>query len=281
MGGEVERTPKRYTELTLVPQTFASPDLLVIGMLALLEGLLSADNALVLALLVRHLPAKQQQSALSLGLIMAFALRAVGILLAAILIKLWWLCAIGAAYLIFLAVKHFLSRRHDEDDETGIATGKKSMSYGKTIMLVGLTDVVFAVDSILVAVALVDTAHHPDKLWVVYVGGLIGVIALRLTAAAFIRLLRRYPDLDHTAYGLVAWAGVKLGFSAGHLWQPGFPEMPKWLFWFVFLGIVLVGSWIAMRHGPKDEPRDTPITDEELGERLTDDSLERLEKLAD
>lgn len=250
-------------------------------MLALLEGLLSADNALVLALLVRHLPHKQQQSALSIGLMMAFGLRAVGILLAAILIKLWWLCAIGAAYLVFLALKHFLSRRHDEDDEEGIASGKKNLSYGRTILLVGLTDVVFAVDSILVAVALVDTAHHPDKLWVVYVGGLIGVIALRLTAAAFIRLLRRYPDLDHTAYGLVAWAGVKLGFSAGHLWKPGFPEMPKWLFWVVFMGIVVIGSWLAMRHGPKEEPTDSPQNDDELGERLTDDSLERVEKLTD
>ncbi|MGC4042546.1 MAG: hypothetical protein QM758_01935 [Armatimonas sp.] len=247
----------------MVPQTFASSDLLVVGMLALLEGLLSADNALVLALLVRHLPHKQQQSALSLGLMMAFGLRAVGILLAAILIKLWWLCGLGATYLIFLAVKHFLSRREGEGDEDSVTSGKKPLSYGRTILLVGLTDVVFAVDSILVAVALVDTAHHPEKLWVVYVGGLIGVIALRLTAAAFIRLLRRYPDLDHTAYGLVAWAGVKLGFSAGHLWKSGFPEMPKWLFWVVFIGIVVVGSWIAMRHGPKEEPlEDTVQTDD-------------------
>jgi YkoY family integral membrane protein len=263
----------------LHPQTFTSPDILVVGMLALLEGLLSADNALVLALLVRHLGAKEQQKALSLGLIMAFVLRAIGILLAAYLIQLWWLCALGAAYLVFLALKHFLSRRHDEDDESAIASGKKNLNFSRTVALVGITDVVFAVDSILVAVALVDTARHPDKLWVVYLGGFIGVIALRLTAAAFIRLLRRYPDLDHTAYALVAWAGVKLAFSAGHLWRPGFPELPKWLFWAVFLGIIGFGSWFAARHGPKEEPLDAPTSDAELGERLTDDALERLGKL--
>jgi YkoY family integral membrane protein len=268
--------------LILSPQTFSLTDLPVVGMLALLEGLLSADNALVLALLVRHLSPERQQKALSLGLMMAFVLRGIGILLAGFLIQLWWLCGLGAAYLVFLAAKHFLSRRHDEDDENAIAAGKKSLSYGRTVALVGFTDVVFAVDSILVAVALVDTARHPEKLWVVYVGGGLGVLALRLTAAAFIRLLRRYPDLDHTAYGLVAWAGVKLAFSAGHLWRPGaFPEMPKWLFWTVFLGIVVVGSWVAMRHGPKQEPTDSPTTDDELGERLTDDSLERMEKMID
>jgi YkoY family integral membrane protein len=266
----------------LEPQTFAYADLPVIGMLALLEGLLSADNALVLALLVRHLSAREQQKALSLGLMMAFVLRAIGILLAAVLIKLWWLCALGAFYLIFLAVKHFVSRVHDEDDEDAIAGGKKTLSFPRTVALVGFTDVIFAVDSILVAVALVDTARHPEKLWVVYVGGFLGVVALRLTASAFIRLLRRFPDLDHTAYGLVAWAGVKLAFSAGHLWRPGeFPELPKWVFWCVFVGIVVVGSWLAMRHGPKVEPRDSPTTEDELGERLTDDSLERLEKMVD
>lgn len=223
-------------------------------MLAVLEGLLSADNALVLALQVRHLSAEKQQKALSLGLIMAFGLRAIGILLAAVLIKLWWLCGLGALYLLFLAGKHFWSRhRDDEDDEKAIAAGKKSLSFGRTVALVGFTDVVFAVDSILVAVALVDTAKHPDKLWEVYLGGFLGVIALRLTAAAFLKLLKRYPDLDHTAYGLVAWAGVKLGFTAGHLANPALPDMPKWVFWPVFAAIVIGGAWLAVRHGPKTE----------------------------
>ena len=164
----------------MTPQTFAASDLLVVGMLAVLEGLLSADNALVLALQVRHLSPAKQQKALSLGLIMAFVLRAIGILLAAVLIKLWWLCGLGALYLMFLAAKHFWSRhQEDEDDEKAIAAGKKNLTFGRTVALVGFTDVVFAVDSILVAVALVDTAKHPDKLWEVYLGGFLGVIALR------------------------------------------------------------------------------------------------------
>ena len=221
-------------------------------MLAVLEGLLSADNALILALQVRHLSAVQQQKALSLGLIMAFALRAIGILLAAILIQLWWLCGLGAIYLLFLAGKHFWSRhRQDEDDEKAIAAGRKSLSFGRTVVLVGFTDVVFAVDSILVAVALVDTTKHPDKLWEVYLGGFLGVIALRFTATAFLKLLKKYPNLDHTAYALVAWAGVKLAFTAGNLANPSLPDMPKWIFWLVFAGIVTFGAWLAVRREPK------------------------------
>lgn len=235
-------------------QTFIPHDLLIVATLALLESLLSADNALVLALLVRHLSPKDQQRALSLGLMMAFVLRSIGILLAGFLIRLWWLCGLGAVYLMFLAVKHFISKAHgDEDDEAAIAAGKKRMSFTKTVALVGFTDVVFAIDSILVAVALVN---RQEKLWMVYAGGLLGLIALRLGASAFLRLLRHYPALDHTAYLLVAWAGVKLFFASAHLYGDGafpagqnpFHELPTRIFWLGFLVIVGGGSWWAVKH---------------------------------
>jgi YkoY family integral membrane protein len=253
-------------------QTFANPDLLIVGTLVLLEGLLSADNALVLALLVRHLSDKEQQKALSLGLVMAFALRGVGILLAGFLIKLWWLCGLGAAYLIFLAVKHFISKSHDEDDEDALASGKKQLAFGRTVALVGFTDVVFAVDSILVAVSLVN---KPEKLWIVYLGGLLGMVLLRLGAAAFLRLLRTYPALDSTAYALVAWAGVKLGFSSRHLYGKThgvhYGEMKDATFWVGFALIIIVGAWWAVRSARSHQL--TP------GEELTEDCLEKMEKV--
>lgn len=258
-------------------QTFVSQDILVVAMLALLEGLLSADNALVLALLVRHLSNKEQQKALSLGLMMAFVLRGIGILLARFLIGLWWLCGLGALYLIFLAVKHFLSKAHaDEDDAEALAAGKKSMSFGRTVALVGFTDVVFAVDSILVAVAMVN---KPEKMWMIYAGGLLGVVALRLGATAFLKLLRRYPALDHTAYLLVAWAGVKLIFASAHLYGQGaypanqnpFHELPSGVFWGGFVAILVGGSWWAVRH-------QAPPT---AGEELTEECIEKMEKIID
>ena len=165
---------------------------------------------------------------------------------------------------MFLAVKHFISKAHgDEDDEAAIASGKKRMSLGRTVALVGFTDVVFAIDSILVAVALVN---RQEKLWMVYAGGFLGLIALRLGASAFLRLLRHYPALDHTAYLLVAWAGVKLFFASAHLYGAGayppgqnpFQELPTRVFWLGF-GVILVGGgWWAVRHKAK-----LPKTEEE------------------
>ncbi|HZH98751.1 MAG TPA: hypothetical protein VEX38_07245, partial [Fimbriimonadaceae bacterium] len=89
-------------------QTFQIGDLSAVLFLVLLEGLLSADNALVLAILVRHLPRDEQKKALLYGLAGAFVFRLIAILFAAVVLKQWWLQAIGAAYLLFLPIKHFV-----------------------------------------------------------------------------------------------------------------------------------------------------------------------------
>ena len=60
----------------MLAQTFQYPDLITIVALVVLEGLLSADNALVLAIMVRHLPEqRQQRRALTIGLAMSFVFR--------------------------------------------------------------------------------------------------------------------------------------------------------------------------------------------------------------
>src|SRR4051794_36194650 len=96
-------------------QSFQTGDIASVVALVLLEGLLSADNALVLAIMVRHLPKQQQQRALLYGLVGAFVFRLVAILLASFVLKLWWLQAIGAAYLLYLPFKHFLKGQAAKD----------------------------------------------------------------------------------------------------------------------------------------------------------------------
>jgi YkoY family integral membrane protein len=229
--------------------TFSPSDLLIVGTLIILEGLLSADNALVLALLVRHLPGEQQKRALLYGLVGAFVLRGLGITFAKWMMGLWWICGIGSLYLIVLAVRHFLTPRHDDEgDEAAKARGGRS--FWATVAVVELTDLVFAVDSILVAVALV---HDPSKVWIVYAGGFLGIILLRIAASFFIKLIHQYPSLDNTAYMLVGWAGVKLASASLDIYYRalGRPEphlMPKWLFWVVFALIVIFGTLYALRH---------------------------------
>lgn len=230
-------------------QTFQWADLAGVGALIVLEALLSADNALVLAIMVRHLPRDQQRKALLYGLAGAFTFRFLAILFASIVLKQWWLQGVGAIYLLWVPMKHFYV--HSKDRDAKPVGG----SFWQTVVAVELTDIAFAVDSILAGVTFID--NKQDKLWVVYLGAVIGIVLLRFAASMFIRLLEKYPFLDHVAYLLVAWVGIKLAFLAGHTLDKHsdlslpftFPEMPAIVFWSVLIVIAGVGTGVAVKRG--------------------------------
>lgn len=257
----------------MLPHHVTAGDFLIVGTLVVLEGLLSADNALVLALLVKHLPSEQQKKALLYGLVGAFILRGIAIYFARYLMALWWLCGIGAVYLIGLAVRHFVLSSQKSDDDTA-ETEKKAAGLGfwPTVAQVELTDIIFAVDSILVAVALV---HNPDKVWIVYAGGFLGILLLRLAASFFIRLVTKYPTLDHMAYALVGWAGIKLASSSADIYADSLHKaephyLPTWAFWTGFVVITVLGTLYAVRQGRRTEDQDKCDDAEEALDCLED-----------
>jgi predicted tellurium resistance membrane protein TerC len=85
-------------------------DLLTVALLVALEGLLSADNAMVLAVLVLGLPRADQRKALRYGIVGAFAFRFAAILAAAYLIRIQFLMLIGAAVAQGAARGDFVAR---------------------------------------------------------------------------------------------------------------------------------------------------------------------------
>ena len=131
-------------------------DFVTIGLLVLLEGLLSADNALVLAVLVLGLPRSEQKKALRYGILGAFAFRAVATALAAYLIDVAWVKLIGAAYLLYLPYAHFREKPQEGQQRTfkPARPWLGLTAFWATVVKVEFTDVVFAIDSILVAVAM-------------------------------------------------------------------------------------------------------------------------------
>jgi len=222
----------------------------IILTLIVLEGLLSADNALVLAVMVRHLPLEERNRALKYGIFGAFFFRAIGVLLAGFLIRIWYLKMIGALYLIYLSVDHFW-KKHREANADPNAEPKKKMTFWQTVVAVELTDIAFSLDSIVAAVAMA-----PDKPWLVYVGGVLGIITMRFVAGYFLKLLDAFHALETSAYLLVAWIGLKLGLETyvqvstgaqGHVEGP----IPKWLFWSV-MGVLFFGAFLFKKKPPTD-----------------------------
>ena len=260
-------------------------DLVIVGLLVLLEGVLSIDNALVLGLLAKRLPAHQRARALSYGLIGAFVFRVIAIATASFLLQWTFVKFLGGAYLVFIAVKHLFFESHEGEDSkivmdaqgnpllvdadtggdltteqedleirervpVGVSlitdegttpptsespvvapapkkkTSCKVPSFWGTVLVIELTDIAFAVDSILAAMALAGSRQ--SKLWVVIVGGILGVILMRFAAALFVRLLDRFPRFEISAYLLVIIIGCKLLADWGFNSDWSFQQSP-WL----------------------------------------------------
>ncbi len=184
-------------------------DIGVVLLLVFMEGLLSADNAIVLAVLALPLPQEDQKKALRYGMWGAFGFRIIAVLLAVQLLKTPWMKLFGGMYLAYLAIKHFHEKiMHGENIDHAAKKERKPLFglsiFWSTVIAIELTDIVFSVDSILVAVAM------SPKLWVIIIGGILGIIAMRFVAGGFLKLLKRYPLLVDAAYIVVLWIGITL-----------------------------------------------------------------------
>ena len=221
-------------------------DFVTIGLLVLLEGLLSADNALVLAILVLGLPREQQRQALRYGLLGAFTFRVIAVLLAVYLIKVAFVKLIGALYLLYLAYTHFFASGGTESRrQIRPATSWLGLPvFWSTVLKVELTDVVFAVDSILVAVAM------SPKTWVIITGGLLGIIMMRLVIGKLLVMVRRYPALVDGAFIIIAWVGVKLLVEYFNVQGWVHLEINKWVSFGLIVVIFAVSYAYARRIGP-------------------------------
>ncbi len=223
-----------------------------------LEGILAADNAVVLAMMVKHLPEDQRKKALFYGLAGAFVFRFASLFLIAVLINVWQIQAVGAVYLLYLAI-NFLVRKYLKKNEGKQAVRTSTDGFWKTVIKVELADVAFAVDSVLAAVALAMTL--PDtplpmvgrldggQFLVILIGGLIGIVIMRFAAGAFVRVLEKRPGLETGAYLIVGWVGVKLAvYTLSHpavgIVEQHFAESVVWkvIFWGVMLSIIII-SW--------------------------------------
>ena len=217
---------------------FTVADFVTIALLVTLEGLLSADNAMVLAVLVLGLPKGQQRKALRYGILGAFAFRGLATVLAAYLINLGWVKLLGSGYLLYLVFRHF-GGSQSSDDRRKPPKAQPWMgltAFWATVVKVELTDIVFAIDSILVAVAM------SPKLWVILTGGILGIIMMRLVIGRLLSLVERYPPLVDGAFVIIAWVGLKLLVEFLHVEGYLAFEIPKWL----SLGLIVVIFGIAL-----------------------------------
>lgn len=188
-----------------------------------MEGLLSADNALVLSMMASKVKdPEKQKKVLYYGMVGAVAFRAIFILLGTLLLKLWILKVVGALYLLHMAIGHF--RNNEDADENGIIDKYENTLFHKILRKMGIRmnqfwtvvvsiefmDLAFSVDSITASLAL------SDKFWVLALGGALGILMMRSVAQLFTTLIEKVPEMEHTAFVLIAIIGIKMLLGTIH-----------------------------------------------------------------
>lgn len=230
--------------------------------LIVMEGLLSADNAIVLAVQVKHLPKDQRKKALMYGLWGAYLFRFIAIGIGVYLVTFWIVKLIGGAYLLWMAIKFFYDmfkkRNQPENDDENTneedgdstkvplpALAKYVGVFWATVCSVELMDITFSVDSVLAAFGVSDVVG------VLLLGGMLGILMMRGIAQFFTKLMDKFPELEVTAYILIAFIGVKMLISIIHI------EISNTIFFTFVVGSILLTFLIATLNHKKAAKAET------------------------
>lgn len=215
--------------------------LMVILQLVFLEGVLSIDNAAVLGTMVAHLPGDQaipwpkslekigkklngflgdqKTAALRIGLLGAYAGRALMLFLATIIIQNPWIKLIGAAYLIYLAFENLGVAPQPQGNDLGNCCDTDNKPFWMVVLSVEIADLIFSLDNVVTAVAM------SEQLWVVMIGVAIGMLVMRFAAGIFTELVKKAPILQKAAFLLILVIGIEI--IAADLFHMHFPAWIK------------------------------------------------------
>ncbi len=214
----------------------------VIAGLVIIEGLLSVDNVLGIAALANELPEHQQKKAIRIGLAGAYIFRILALLVASWLISNTWVRWLGAGYLVWLMCSH-LTRHGIPDDEGKVKPIRATMAG--ILLQIGLMDLSLSIDNVIAAVGLApkDPVTRLPVMWPIYVGVGIAILALQAIAPHAVKLLKKYPILEPTAFVLIGYVGGILIYEeAYHVITGNSLHIPPWG---KFSGILLI-MWLAL-----------------------------------
>ncbi|ADL56557.1 TerC family protein [Gallionella capsiferriformans] len=205
----------------------------------MIDILLSGDNAVVIALACRNLPAAQRKKGIWFGMAGAVGLRIVLTFFAVSLLALPYLKLVGAFLLIWIGIKLILPE--DEHDEGNIKADARLMGAVKTIII---ADFVMSLDNVL-GVA----AAAKGNVSLLVFGLLISIPLIAWSSQLVLKLIDRFP---YIIYG----GGALLGYVAGEMLVTEalfatIVEARHYLHWLVpgvcALLVLLIGKWLALR----------------------------------
>src|SRR5712692_2024859 len=160
--------------------------------------ILSGDNAVVIALAARSLPAKQQKLAIFWGAGAAIVLRIILTLFAVALLTLPWLKLVGSLLLFWIGVKLLIP----EEDDAEIEASEHLISAIKTILI---ADLVMSLDNV-IAVA----AAAGGSVVLLILGLAISIPLVIFGATLLLKLMERFPVIITIGGALIGWVAGEM-----------------------------------------------------------------------
>ena len=201
--------------------------------------ILSGDNAVVIALAARSLPARQQKQAVMWGAGAAVVMRIILTIVAVELLKFPYLKLIGAVLLIWIAVKLLVP---EEESGDGIESSSNLAAAIKTILI---ADLVMSLDNV-IAVA----AAAKGSVLLLVLGLAISIPLVIFGATMLMKLMERWPIIITLGAAILGWVAGEMAVTDPVVVQ-WVEANAKYLHWVApavgIAFVVIVGKALAAR----------------------------------
>jgi len=170
--------------------------------IVVIDLMLAGDNAIVIALAARNVPAHLQKRAIAWGAIGAIAVRSLMTLVVVWLLHVPGLLFVGGAVLVWIAYKLLLP---DDSLEEAHANGASPATFWGAMRTIIVADAVMGLDNVL---AVAGAAHGSYLL--VILGLAISVPIVVWGSGVLLKWVERYPAIVYFGSGVLAWTAVKM-----------------------------------------------------------------------
>ncbi len=209
-----------------------------VAQIIMIDILLGGDNAVVIALACRQLPAQQRLKGILWGTAGAIILRVILIAFALTLLQVPYLKLVGSALLLWIGVKLLAPQ---EDEHSNIQGSDRLWAAVKTVIV---ADLVMSIDNVIAIAGAATSAGAQHQLPLVIFGLLVSVPIIIWGSQLVLKLMDRFPVI-------ITAGGMLLGWIAGTMAHSD-PAVRDWLpqasVWSYGLGIVgATGVFVAGR----------------------------------
>lgn len=231
---------------------------IALGQIIVINILLSGDNAVVIALASRNLPAKQQKNAILFGSMGAIVLRIVLTFFAVMLLDVPYLKLVGGALLLWIGAKMLV----EDDGEADLHASDQLWAAIRTIIV---ADFVMSLDNV-IGVA----AAAKGNVALLVIGLAISIPLIVFGSTLVLKLMTRFPVVVILGAALLGWVAGEMAVDDVSIkaWiEANAHAMHRMLPAVCAVAVVVAGKWLAARAAARE-----PLRDVAAGKPLADNA---------